>query len=156
MRHVQFTTTLSLVAVLVAASCGKSPNTGPLSGSVKGTSFNLVGSRTERVDGNTAITLVNIAATCAASVTPTDGQISVDISIPTSMLVPGTYSVGSAVTAGVTKMAKPNGGPVTFDATGFGSGTLIVRSVDTSIQGSVALSADGISLEGTFNVPVCP
>lgn len=156
MRRIQ----LFAIAIAVGClSCGRSSETtsSPLSGTVGGSSFSLAGARTRTVDGNVVLTLVNVPANCQAPVAPSDGQISIDITLPKSMLTAGSYSIGSAgVTAGVTKMTKSGTSPIAFDAIGLTSGTVNLQKVDKEVSGSLSTSNDRVSLNGVFNAPVCP
>lgn len=153
---------IHLLAIAIAVgslSCGRSSEStsSPLSGTVAGSSFSLAGARTSSVDGNVVLTLVNVPASCQAPLAPSDGQISIDITLPKSMLAAGSYSIGSAgVTAGVTKMTKSGSSPIAFEAIGLTSGTVNVQKVDKEVTGSLSASDDRVSLSGVFNAPVCP
>lgn len=147
--------TIGTLGVLTVASCGKD-SSGPLSGSIQGSPFKLVGARTNTVDGNTVITLVNVPAGCTSAVTPTDGLITIEVAIPAAMLAPGTYSIGGSITGGVTKSTIPQGGSLKFSGTAFSSGSLVIQTVDGVIRGSLSVTGEGVSLDGSFNVPRCP
>jgi hypothetical protein len=146
---------LTMVGTVFAfTACANSPAP-PLAGNIHGMSFNITGARTSNIDSNLVITLVNVSASCESPESPTDGQVSVDITIPRAALAPGTYQLGNGITVGVTKIAKPNGGPATFDAVVLSSATIVVQSVGTTIQGSLSGSANGVSVDGTFTAPMC-
>lgn len=150
---------LVIVIAVATLSCGRSSEStsSPLSGTVSGSSFALAGARTTTVDGNVVLTLVNVPANCQSPVAPTDGQISIDITLPKAMLAAGSYTIGGGgVTAGVTKMTKSGSSPVTFDAIGLTNGTVNVQKVDKEVSGTLSASNERVSLNGLFNAPVCP
>lgn len=150
---------LSVIALAVfAAHCGQSSDSNrPLAGTVGGSAFSVVGSRTTNADGNVVLTFVNVPASCQAAVVPSDGQIIVEVTLPKTMLAAGSYSIGrDGVMMGVTKMTKSGAAPLTFEAVGLTSGTLNVQKVDGEVTGSLSASNDRISLAGSFHAPVCP
>lgn len=148
MRH------LGLCILLTTAlGCGgdkKPENTAKLSGSVRGTPFSVNGARTTRVDSTIVLELVNVPASCGAAVTPTDGQINVQVGIPSKILAPGTYGIDDGINVGVTKVFSDN-----FDAVGISRATVVVEKIGATIRGTLTATADGVALEGAFDVPFC-
>jgi hypothetical protein len=140
------------------AGCGKAADGpgGPVAGTVVGSDFDVVGTRSQHVDSYTVLTLTNTPATCGMHEVPNNGVIVLAISVPNGMLVPGTYPVGRDVKLGVTKIIEPVPGNLSFDAISLSSGTVTLVNVGPQIEGKLSTTDGDVSLSGSFAVPLCP
>ena len=155
---------LALICALAAAAsaCSKENDTdtpeaptAELSGSVKGSEFNVVGSRGVWQGDAVIVTLANRDATCALQPEVADGRIRVDINIPRNAQTEGHFSF-TQVGVGVTRTSVDDTGAPSFDAVSLSRGDVWIAQFDTEVKGAIRTNEAGIELSGSFVAPLCP
>lgn len=151
---------LRAMIVVAAAACSGAPEptNEPLSGSIDGTSFEVVGSYAEARGGVLYVTLANVAASCGAFPPPTASLLRVDLTLPPEVQRAGSFSLGSDAASPRLSLTSFSdaGGVLHQNSSILETGSLEVRAVDAAISGSLAVTSARAALSGVFNAERCP
>lgn len=141
----------------------------PLSGSVQGNSFTLVGGTAtwSKDHSRLNVMLADYATQCGlAAPAPQNGRsyTEVGITFPAAKATSGTYAINTSAMADsqdvgvtVTTYASGEGGKIDQATTLIQSGNAQISQISsTTLAGGIALSQGATSLAGTFSVNVCP
>ena len=137
---------LALLAVVALSGCIETDS--DITGTIQGTSFEVLSGSAESVGDSFIITLADTAEfSCSSVAAPPANYLQVVIA---EISEPKTYQAADTVSFNV---VEDEVGRVS-EATG---GTVVIDSVnDTSIEGSIDASSSDSSISGNFTVEICP
>jgi hypothetical protein len=145
------------VAILVACSSAPESKHGPLSGSIDGTSFEVLGSYAEARSGVLYVTLTNIAASCAAFPQPSASLLRLDLTLPPQAQGIGSFPLGSQETSPRLSATwfTDAGGVLHQNSLIVETGTLELQAVDPAVAGSLAVTNARAAVSGGFGAEIC-
>jgi hypothetical protein len=145
------------VATLVACSHSPANSNDPLSGSINGTTFEVLGSYAETRGGVLYVTLVNTAASCGAFPLPATSLLRLDITMPPPTQGIGSFSLGSSDASPRVSATwfTDAGGLLHQNSATIVAGTLEVRGMAGAVTGSLAIASSKAALFGVFAADVC-
>jgi hypothetical protein len=146
-----------LAAASVACSHSPEGKNDPLSGTINGTSFEVIGSYAEIRSDVLYVTLVNTASSCASFPQPTASLLRLDLIMPPQAQRVGSFPLGatdSSPRLSITWFTDANG-MLHQNSSIIEAGILEVRDVGASIAGTLAITSSKAALSGAFGTEVC-
>ena len=146
-----------LVVTAVACSGGPERKQDPLSGSINGTSFEVLGSYAEARGGVLYVTLTNTASSCGAFPQPAASLLRADLTMPPQTQSIGSFPLGSG--EGSPRLSvtwiTDTGGTLHQNSLIVEAGTLEVQGVGASVAGSLTVASTKAALSGVFGAERC-
>jgi hypothetical protein len=149
--------TATLVALLGACSHAPEHKNDPLSGSINGTSFDVIGSYAEVRNDVLYVTLVNTTSACGAFPQPTASLLRLDLTVPPQAQRIGSFPLGAdeqSPRLAITSFTEANG-MLRQNSSIIETGSLEVREIGTSLSGSLAITTSKAALSGVFSTEIC-
>ena len=148
------------IVLMVWIACSSPPpkTNSPLSGTIGGTSFELLGSYAEARNGAIYVTLANTVSSCTSFLQPGASVLRVDVTLPQQSQTTGSYVIGSGASSphvAVTWFSSATDGTLRQNSTILENGTVDLYSIDPELSGAIGVTGSGIMLLGIFSAPLC-